>query len=46
MSALNKKFTAALEVQLALAKNDTLYGFLKVNYQWRSTPGLRRREVS
>ncbi len=30
----NKVFALGPEVQLALAKNNTLYGFLKVNYQW------------
>ena len=30
----NKVFAVGPEVQLALAKNSTLYGFLKVNYQW------------
>ncbi len=30
----NKVFAVGPEVQLALAKNNTLYGFLKVNYQW------------
>jgi hypothetical protein len=27
-------FALGPEVQLALARNNTLYGFLKVNYQW------------
>ena len=30
----NKAFAVGPEVQLALAKSNTLYGFLKVNYQW------------
>jgi hypothetical protein len=30
----NKVFAVGPEVQLALAKNNTLYGFLRVNYQW------------
>jgi hypothetical protein len=30
----NKVFALGPEVQLALAKNNTLYGFVKVNYQW------------
>jgi len=30
----NKVFAVGPEVQLALAKNNTLYGFLKVSYQW------------
>ena len=30
----NKVFALGPEVQLALAKSNTLYGFLKVNYQW------------
>jgi hypothetical protein len=30
----NKVFAVGPEAQLALAKNSTLYGFLKVNYQW------------
>ncbi len=30
----NKVFAVGPEVQLALAKNNTLYGFLKVNYEW------------
>src|SRR4029453_17073583 len=30
----NKVFAVGPEVQLALAKNNTLYGFLKGNYQW------------
>jgi hypothetical protein len=30
----NKVFALGPEVQLALARNNTLYGFLKVNYQW------------
>jgi hypothetical protein len=30
----NKVFAVGPEVQLALAKSNTLYGFLKVNYQW------------
>jgi hypothetical protein len=30
----NKVFAVGPEAQLALAKNNTLYGFLKVNYQW------------
>jgi hypothetical protein len=30
----NKVFAVGPEVQLALAKANTLYGFLKVNYQW------------
>ena len=30
----NKVFAIGPEVQLALAKNDTLYGFLKASYQW------------
>jgi hypothetical protein len=30
----NKVFALGPEVQLALAKNNTLYGFLKVSYQW------------
>jgi hypothetical protein len=30
----NKVFAFGPEVQLALAKNNTLYGFVKVNYQW------------
>jgi hypothetical protein len=30
----NKVFAVGPEVQLALAKNNTLYGFLKVIYQW------------
>jgi hypothetical protein len=30
----NKVFAVGPEVQLALARNNTLYGFLKVNYQW------------
>jgi hypothetical protein len=30
----NKVFAVGPEVQLALATNNTLYGFLKVNYQW------------
>jgi hypothetical protein len=30
----NKVFEVGPEVQLALARNNTLYGFLKVNYQW------------
>ena len=32
----NKVFAFGPEVQLALAKNNTLYGFLKVNYQWET----------
>jgi len=32
----NKAFALGPEVQLALAKNKTLYGFLKVNYQWET----------
>jgi hypothetical protein len=34
ISGKNKVFAVGPEVQLALAKNNTLYGFLKVNYQW------------
>jgi hypothetical protein len=30
----NKVFAVGPEVQLALARKNTLYGFLKVNYQW------------
>jgi hypothetical protein len=30
----NKVFAVGPEVQLALARKTTLYGFLKVNYQW------------
>jgi hypothetical protein len=30
----NKVFAVGPEVQLALAKGNTLYGFLKVSYQW------------
>ena len=30
----NKDFALGPEVQLALARKNTLYGFLKVNYQW------------
>jgi hypothetical protein len=30
----NKVFALGPEVQLALAKSNTVYGFLKVNYQW------------
>jgi hypothetical protein len=30
----NKVFALGPEVQLALAKNYTVYGFVKVNYQW------------
>jgi len=30
----NKVFALGPEVQLALARDNTLYGFLKVNYQW------------
>ena len=30
----NKVFALGPEVSLALAKNNTVYGFLKVNYQW------------
>jgi hypothetical protein len=30
----NKVFALGPEVQLALAKNGILYGFLKANYQW------------
>ena len=30
----NRVFALGPEVQLALAKNNTLYGFVKVNYQW------------
>jgi hypothetical protein len=30
----NKVFALGPEVQLALARKDTVYGFLKVNYQW------------
>jgi hypothetical protein len=30
----NRVFAIGPEVQLALAKNNTVYGFLKVNYQW------------
>jgi len=30
----NKVFAVGPEVQLALAKSNTLYGFLKVSYQW------------
>jgi len=30
----NKAFAVGPEVQLALAKNNTVYGFVKVNYQW------------
>lgn len=30
----NKVFAVGPEVQLALAKNNTLYGFVKVSYQW------------
>jgi hypothetical protein len=30
----NRVFAAGPEVQLALAKHNTLYGFLKMNYQW------------
>lgn len=30
----NRVFAAGPEVQLALARKNTLYGFLKVNYQW------------
>ena len=30
----NKVFALGPEAQLALAKNNTLYGFLEVNYQW------------
>jgi len=32
----NKDFGLGPEVQLALAKSNTLYGFLKVNYQWET----------
>jgi hypothetical protein len=32
--AKNKVFALGPEVQLALARNKTVYGFLKVNYQW------------
>jgi len=32
----NKVFALGPEVQLALAKSNTLYGFLKVNYQWET----------
>ena len=32
----NKDFRLGLEVQLALAKGNTLYGFPKVNYQWET----------
>lgn len=32
----NKTFGLGPEVQLALAKGGTLYGFLKVNYQWET----------
>ena len=32
----NKDFALGPEVQLALARNHTLYGFLKVNYQWET----------
>jgi len=32
----NKVFGLGPEVQLALAKNNTLYGFVKVNYQWET----------
>jgi len=30
----NRVFALGPEVQLALAKNNTVYGFVKVNYQW------------
>jgi hypothetical protein len=32
----NKAFALGPEATLALAKNDTVYGFLKVNYQWET----------
>jgi hypothetical protein len=32
----NKVFALGPEVQLALARQGTLYGFLKVNYQWET----------
>ena len=32
----NKVFALGPEVQLALARKGTLYGFLKVNYQWET----------
>ena len=32
----NKVFALGPEVSLALAKGDTLYGFLKVNYEWET----------
>ena len=30
----NKVFALGPEVSLALAKNNTIYGFLKLNYEW------------
>lgn len=30
----SRVFALGPEVQLALAKNNTIYGFVKVNYQW------------
>ncbi|HEY7188877.1 MAG TPA: transporter, partial [Vicinamibacterales bacterium] len=32
----NRVFALGPEVQLALAKSGTVYGFLKVNYQWET----------
>ena len=32
----NNVFALGPEVQLALAKDRTLYGFVKVNYQWET----------
>ena len=32
----NKVFALGPEVQFAIAKNNTVYGFLKVNYQWET----------
>jgi hypothetical protein len=32
----NKVFALGPELQLALAKGGTLYGFLKVGYQWET----------
>lgn len=32
----NKVFALGPEVQIALEKNHTLYGFLKINYQWEA----------
>ena len=42
----NKVFALGPEVSLALAKKNTVYGFLKVNYQWRSTRERTPRAAS